>query len=106
MSTSISPTHTPTPTHYKRIVKNGDCYHVITFTIENGVEKFISRVLIINNNTNTSGSSVDIDIESEDDHKTETDKYFNDIKKENEKLIYNIHEIIYRKPKYQNKYSL
>jgi hypothetical protein len=90
---------TSTPNHYKRIENNGDCYHVITFTIENGVEKFISRVLIIPNNTYESF----VDIESEENNNLEIVKYFNIVKKEHEKINYNVHKILY---KYPNKYFL
>lgn len=87
---------TSTSTSYKRLENNGDCYHVITYTIEDGVEKFISRELFINNYISDTENN-----NSEENHKLETEKYLNIIKKENEELNYNFHEIIY---KYPNKY--
>ena len=46
---SSSYTSTPVVETFKRLENVGDCYHIITYTIEDGVEKFLSRELIINN---------------------------------------------------------
>ena len=88
---SSSYTSTPVVETFKRLENVGDCYHIITYTIEDGVEKFLSRELIINNKI------TDDSDEKEEEYKKETEKYLNIIKKEYQQINYDFHKIIIKK---------